>query len=515
MRRLAVALATILALALPAIARAETRRLAILVGSNSGSSQRPALRFAEEDAERLAGVLTELGGLDPTDLWLLKAATPAIVRGALDQAARRVASWRHRPDQRVVLLFYFSGHSDGQALELGSELLPFAEVRALMAGSGADVRLAILDSCRAGGLLAAKGGTPGPGFDVKLSDNLASAGEAFITSSAADETALESSEIRGSFFSHHFVSGLRGAADASGDGQVTLDEAYQYAFSRTVSATAGTVIGPQHPVYDYRLSGRGDLVLTRLRRPAALIEAPAGFERLLVIEAHSRNVVVELGPRAARRVAVPAGRYQLLGWRGGRMARTEVVAAPGESHLVDLEAFTPVDTLAARGKGGAEAIASASPAPVERRALALLAAAGVEGPVADSLRVLPALRLALSLDRGRSPTLALDLASGRGAGFRETRAELLVGLEQRWTTGRLRFGAGAELGGGVATQTDSERTRTSGVASAALTSSLALALSRPLALVLLAQAPLHLVRLEGTTAWLGQPAAWLGLVLHP
>ena len=52
-----------------------------------------------------------------------------------------------------------------------------------------------------------------------------------ITSSAAREAALESAEIEASFFSHHLISGLRGAADTSGDGLVTLAEAYQYAFT--------------------------------------------------------------------------------------------------------------------------------------------------------------------------------------------------------------------------------------------------------------------------------------------
>jgi hypothetical protein len=107
-----------------------------------------------------------------------------------------------------------------------------------------------------------KGGHPGPAFTIRLSDEVSSTGEALLTSSAADELALESREIGGSFFTHHLVSGLRGAADTSGDGKITLAEAYQYAFERTVSATASMTIGTQHPGYDYRLPGRGDLVLS-------------------------------------------------------------------------------------------------------------------------------------------------------------------------------------------------------------------------------------------------------------
>jgi hypothetical protein len=42
-------------------ARAETRRVAVVVGNNAGAPARPALRYAEVDAARLADVLSELG----------------------------------------------------------------------------------------------------------------------------------------------------------------------------------------------------------------------------------------------------------------------------------------------------------------------------------------------------------------------------------------------------------------------------------------------------------------------
>src|SRR5439155_3278375 len=136
------------------------------------------------------------------------------------------------------------------------------DLRKWLAATGVDVKVALVDSCKSGALLQAKGGTRGMPFQIRLTDDLASTGEALLTSSAADEVALESKEIGGSFFTHHFVSGLRGAADASGDGIVTLNEAYQYAYAHTISTTGQTIIGPQHPAYDYRLTGQGELVLT-------------------------------------------------------------------------------------------------------------------------------------------------------------------------------------------------------------------------------------------------------------
>jgi hypothetical protein len=47
-------------------------------------------------------------------------------------------------------------------------------------------------------------------------------GHAFLTSSAASEVAQESDRIRASYFTYYLVSGLRGAADVTGEGKVTL-----------------------------------------------------------------------------------------------------------------------------------------------------------------------------------------------------------------------------------------------------------------------------------------------------
>jgi hypothetical protein len=73
---------------------------------------------------------------------------------------------------------------------------------------------------------------------------------------ALGAAAQESAALGGSFFTHHLDVGLRGAADADGDGQVTLAEAFRYTSARTVAQTAATQGGVQHPTYDFRMSGR-------------------------------------------------------------------------------------------------------------------------------------------------------------------------------------------------------------------------------------------------------------------
>jgi hypothetical protein len=218
MMRARIAVALALAIAAAAPAHASTRRIAVIVGNNAGNADQVPLHFAETDAARFAQVLGELGGVAPGDRFVLQGKSLAALTEIFAQVRRQIVGLRADPANRVVVLFYFSGHSDGEALELGRDRLTFSELRRQLASLGADVRVALIDSCKSGALLAVKGGKPGPGFQIRMTDELASTGEALLTSSAADEVALESREIAGSFFTHHLISGLRGAADASGDG---------------------------------------------------------------------------------------------------------------------------------------------------------------------------------------------------------------------------------------------------------------------------------------------------------
>ncbi|WP_338873560.1 caspase family protein [Myxococcus stipitatus] len=340
-------LAAVLCATLPA--QAGTRRIAVLVGHNVGSGTRPPLRYAEADAVKLAGVLTDLGDVADTDLIVLRGKGLATVREALAAAARKVDALRGTPDTRVVLLFYFSGHSDGVALELGTERLLYKDLRDWLEATRADVRLAIVDSCRSGALLQVKGGRPGPSFELRLTDDIHSKGHVLLTSSAEDELALESREVGGSLFTHHLVSGLRGAADASGDGLVTLMEAYRYAYFHTVYATADVLTGAQHPRYDYRLSGMGELVLTQLPSPGTALELPPDFERALLLHAGRGSVLAELGVGAVPRLAVPPGEYELRAWRGGQQHIGTVQARWGQVRKVRWEDLLPVARKSVQG----------------------------------------------------------------------------------------------------------------------------------------------------------------------
>jgi hypothetical protein len=412
----------------------EAWRIGLLVANNQGSGQRPPLRYAEQDADELGDVLVQLGGFRRSDVHVLKGRSLAHVQSTLAEIKKKLAQGR-ASGRRVVLLFFFSGHSDGQALELGRDRWAFADVRRGLLALGAEIRLAIIDSCRSGALLAEKGGKLGPTFDIRFTDDLATSGEAILTSSAAHEMALESREIRASFFSHHFVSGLRGAADSSGDGRVTLGEAYRYAFVNTLLATSNTLNGPQHPGYDFRLAGQGELVLTDLLTRGAKLSLPRGFDRIFIAD-QGRQHLFELTDISARRIAVPAGHYLVQGRKQGRTHRASVSVKEGETREVAAGELIATDRTDGFAKGEDPFVIAEARHPGDARGVGLAAGVAVTRGAADALPWLPAVRMEASFGRSAGWSLRLDLASGAATGFRESGAYFGAGYFRALHSGR-------------------------------------------------------------------------------
>jgi hypothetical protein len=310
-RRAALLLAAMITLAAGTTA-AETHKFALVIGNNQGHDDSESLRFAERDATKMHRVLTELGGFKPKDTRLLTGADALKVRKALEAIERRLEQRASRAGDRTLLLLYYSGHAEGEVLELGKSSLEFGELREYLKRSPADVRLGFIDSCRSGRLISMKGGRRGPGFDIRVTDEITSRGYAIITSSAQDELSQESAEIRGAIFTHYLVSALRGAGDESGDGKVTLSEAYQYAYTRTLARTSRTVGGSQHPMYHFRLEGQGEIVLTNTDRTGSdLAVTLPESGRLVLLDGEGESIVAETDLKAEQTavVAVRPGEY--------------------------------------------------------------------------------------------------------------------------------------------------------------------------------------------------------------
>jgi hypothetical protein len=240
-------------------APAHAIRLALLVGNDHGHADDVPLRYAESDATRLAATLTRVGGFAPDATLVLLGRTAAEIKQAIAGVGARL---RATPGEHLVLVYY-SGHADAQALHLGATSYPFADLKQEIGALPAATRVLILDACQAGVLTRAKGGHPGLGFDVPQAGVEPVRGLAILAATAGSELAQESDPLGGSVFTHHLQLGLSGLADRNHDGTVTLGEAFDYASERTVATTLATTTGPQHPTFRLDLAGRDELVLTR------------------------------------------------------------------------------------------------------------------------------------------------------------------------------------------------------------------------------------------------------------
>ncbi len=315
----------------------EMRRFGLFVGDNDGGPGTHRLLYAAEDARRMHEVMTTHGAIDKDDARLLVDVTDRRLLDAIRAMGKKIRAHRST-GRRAALFFYYSGHGGPDGLMLGPTHLDLRALKQALQDTSADLRVIMLDACQSGRATRAKGGHRAPSFlvEVDRGDNLT--GEVVITSSAGDEASQESDRVGGGYFTHHLITGLRGAADTSRDGMVTLDEAYAYAYHRTLYETAGTAAGLQHPGYAAELRGHGTLVLTWPLDGETILVFPAGLDGSFLVFDRDRKLFVAdlaLNGHEERRLALPAGRYVVQKRQPDRLLTTEVHLTRGVMRRVD------------------------------------------------------------------------------------------------------------------------------------------------------------------------------------
>jgi len=336
----------------PAPGPAGTAMYALVVGSNAGGTGQTALRYAEADAERVAATLTELGGYPADAVDVVVHPTPDVLRDHLTRLAARVAADRAAGRQARVL-FYYSGHARSTAIDLGADELALAELRQRLFGMPATLTVVVLDACQSGAFSRIKGAQPAADFSFNSRQHLDASGIAVLASSTGSELSQESEQLRSSYFTHHLLVGLRGAGDVDHDGQVSIDEAYRYAYHQTLVATSATAVGGQHVSLEVDLKGHGSVPLSFPRAATAAIELPARLQGQTVVEDRRAHAVVAETYKARGapvRIAVAPGDYRVLVRGDGELASCDVSTASGTA-VVELDRCSREPLAAATGKG--------------------------------------------------------------------------------------------------------------------------------------------------------------------
>jgi hypothetical protein len=332
---------------------AQTHRYAVVIGANQGSVDDVPLEYATTDAERVAQALSELGRVPQENIALLLNRDAANVDRVLGEFNARIRA-SVGSDGSAMLFVFYSGHADSRSVHLGQSRLSFEKLVGRLEESPATMRILVIDACQSGSLTRVKGAVPAKSFSLTSDAQPLGKGIAIITSAAVGEDAQESERLQGSFFTHHFVSALRGAGDSTRDGRVTLAEAYRYAYDETLRSTSGAPL-VQHPTYSFDIRGRKDVVLTHLddvrrglgrlvlKEPGRYMVFDGDEDGPLVSEVYARRegtpVVLAAGSYAIRRrdrnaiydgvVRVRPGETKVLSVRQMRRATYGAVVRKG------------------------------------------------------------------------------------------------------------------------------------------------------------------------------------------
>lgn len=343
-------------------AHAEPARILVAVGQKTGLQAEQPLKYADQDAKRVRDVLVGIGGVRPEDAFVLTGATRAQLFAALDRAKARAAQ---RKPEEVTLVFYFSGHGDREGLHLEGERVPLADLQAKLAEIPAALRLSVTDACRT---TREKGFSADEPFAVHATDSAQATGQVWLHASSDGEAAQESDELQGAIFTHTWLNGLRGAADANGDARVTLDESFAFAHSQTLIRSAKSSGVLQKPEAVVTLRELAPLVLTETAARMAKLALPVAKDaHFLVYAAGSKAVLSEVWGSPSRRIAlaVPPGRYVVLRRLGGAGGSAQIALGQGESRELEERDFVSEALARVARKGedvpGADAEHEAAP----------------------------------------------------------------------------------------------------------------------------------------------------------
>jgi Caspase domain len=386
-RRLACALGFIAGCAAATAHAAPPTRILLSIGQNIGSESDEPLRYAERDAQHVSEVFAAIGDVAPSRSYLITDASAERVREALAEIRGRSSELGD-----VILIVYVSSHADPHGLHFVDSVLPFTELRSLLASVPARLRLLITDACTSGTLIRTKGGRAIKPFAIDLEGGRDLAGQVVITSTGSNEPAQEWEALGGSLFTHHLLSGLRGAADRNGDGRVTLFEAYSYSYDHTLAASVGANAGSQHPSHEIDLRGAGDLVLTRPGgRNSGLTLSTALEGRYVVTSVASGELIAEITKVRGQpvRLALDPGRYLVRKPEGAFVLVGELLVFPNSQVILDETAMDPLPyaEVARRGAG-------------PRRTWAFELGGGMRSGLVAGAGITPAIGVALVRERG-------------------------------------------------------------------------------------------------------------------
>ncbi|MCP3962889.1 MAG: FHA domain-containing protein [bacterium] len=224
------------------------RRMALVIANSVFDDDRlTRLAKPDNDASRLAEVLQDSAVCGFHEVQILH-------NDQSERIRREIARFfaRKRPDD--LLLLYYSGHGvrddhghlylasrDTEVDLLSATAIPSQFIAQEMDRSRTLQAVLVLDCCHSG---AFQQGAKGVLGSVGTAAAFQGRGNGRVVLTATDETqfAWEGDQVVGkadnSVFTHYLIEGMvNGKADRDGDGWITVDELFDYAYTRVINAT--------------------------------------------------------------------------------------------------------------------------------------------------------------------------------------------------------------------------------------------------------------------------------------
>lgn len=328
-------------------------RFALYIGCNNGGKSNARLMYAGTDASSFQKTMSEIGGVPNSNSILLIDPTKDDVDNALDAITDAIAR-NSNASRRSEFIFYYSGHSSETALLLGKTSYEYTILKESISKVPSDVHVVILDSCYSGNFIRTKGGSRQKPFLVD--DSTVVKGHAYLSSSSSQEASQESDEIGSSFFTNAVLTGLRGAADSTGDKKVTLNELYSYAFNETLSKTESSASGPQHPNYNITLVGSGDLVLSDISTSECLVKVSKETDGRVIIRNNAGKLISEVNKTYGSPVylALERGRYSATVITADNTYQGNFELSPNKVYVVETKNLSAINRVANRTRGNSD-----------------------------------------------------------------------------------------------------------------------------------------------------------------
>ena len=305
-------------------------RHALIIGNDQYIDPKlKTLKSPSADARALVEVLEDksIGGFDEVK---------SVLNQSGEKIRREISSFLSKKKSDDLVLVYFSGHgvldsqgrlylalNDTEVDLLRATAIPSTYVSDEMDNCSSKRKILILDCCHSGAFsrVGLKSGDQKSVTESTFQGN--GYGRVVLTASGATQFALEGDKIDEnitlSLFTHYLVDGLKnGAADKNGDGQVSLDEWYDYAYSCILEKT------PNQTPHKWTYQQQGDLLIAK--SPVLAKKNPAKLPT---------EIVKALGPKQSPNVR--AGAVRDLGelLRGGDPALADAARALLEKLTTD------------------------------------------------------------------------------------------------------------------------------------------------------------------------------------